>query len=82
MRARSQASNGVLFLSMHDLKQSKNLLDGASGSPGEEANGPGVRASRVHHVLVELDKARLKQPYQTSQQPLCQCRHQPTKGAQ
>ncbi len=64
-----------------DVKQYVNmsLLDGASGSPGEEANGPGARLCRVHHILVELEQHCLKQTYDASCQSLCHSRHQPTQ---
>ena len=51
--------------------------DGAGGGPGEEANGPGARVCRVHHILVELQEGCLKQPYEAPHQPLSQDRHQP-----
>ncbi len=56
-----------------------SLLDRASGSPGEEANGPGARVCWVHHILVELEQHRLQQTYDASCQTLCHSRHQPAQ---
>ena len=55
------------------------LLDGASGSPGEEANGPGARVCWVHHILVELKQQCLQQTYDASCQSLCHGRYQPAQ---
>ena len=56
------------------------LLDGPSGCPGKDANGPGARGGRVNHVLVQLDEEGLEQAQGPSDQALGQGGQQPAQS--
>ena len=55
-------------------------LDGPSGCPGKEADGPRPGGCRVNHILVQLDEEGLKQAQGPSDQALGQGGQQPAQS--